>query len=343
VKQLSLPLIACHGGVINIVLKTSEDYIDFDITKVIKAPTPTVTKRSGSKMVHVHDPIKHVIVLCLENRSFDQMLGALTEELGLDGASDQHYNVDEQGVKHYQRPLDYCYNKEDVCHSHEYVLKQIAKDNSGFVTATQEWDQRFKVPQYSSRLDEIMGYFPSGSLPATHTLAKHFTVCDRWFSSVPGETWPNRFFLMTGSSRGHLNMPDTKGIAFKPYVQKQPSIFDRLEEKNISQKIYCDDFALSLLLPRQWELEALIRYKKMHTFFNDCGGPEKDFPQFAFIEPKYGENGNDDHAPHSLMNGQKLIADVYNAVRANEELWNSSLIVITYDEHGGFYDHVPVS
>jgi phospholipase C len=338
VLNVAIPLIACRGGTINLILKTSEDFLDEEILK--SAPKSPQPQKRSNTVTHAHDPIKHVIVLCLENRSFDQMLGALTD-LGLDGASDTHYCLDSSGVRHFQKPLNYAFNKEDVAHSHAFVLKQIAHDNSGFVTATQEWDETYRVPTYPERLDEVMGYFPGGTLPATHTLAKNFTVCDRWFASVPGETWPNRFFLMTGTSRGRVNMPDSKGVAFKPYIQKQPSIFDRLEDKKINYKIYYDDFALSMLLPRQWELEGLAQYRHMDRFYEACRGPAQDFPQFAFIEPRYGVNGNDDHAPHNMMNGQTLIADIYNAIRGNEELWNSCLFVITYDEHGGFYDHVP--
>jgi phospholipase C len=335
--ELALPLIACTGGTVYIVLKTSED---FCIIPKTKPRSIQPMKPRSMSITHAHDPIKHVILLCLENRSFDQILGALTD-LDLDGASDKNYNLDLNGVKHYQKPIQYKFNREDVVHSNAYVMKQIANNNSGFITATQEYDKEFEIPQYPERLDEIMGYFPSGSLPAIHTLARNFTVCDRWFSSVPGETWPNRYFLMTGTSRGRVNMPDEKGITYKPYIQKQPSLFDRLEENNISQTIYYEDFALSLLLPRQWEPTALAHYRLMSQFYKDCKGPEKEFPSFAFIEPRYGGNANDSHAPHVLMNTQHLIADIYNAIRGNEELWYSSLFIITYDEHGGFYDHVP--
>jgi phospholipase C len=123
-------------------------------------------------------------------------------------------------------------------------------------------------------------------------------------------------------------------------AQAQITIFDRLNEANRTWKVYFYDFPISLLLNNQRRAENLARYSLIRNFFRDVQD-EKYFPSFAFIEPKYlGPDQNDDHPPHNVFKAEKLIADVYNAIRSNEELWESTLLVVTYDEHGGFYDHV---
>jgi phospholipase C len=121
----------------------------------------------------------------------------------------------------------------------------------------------------------------------------------------------------------------------------QPTIFDRLNERSKSWKVYFGDAPLSLLLVHQWEPPNSIRHRPMMEFYKDVAGAAKDFPAFAWIEPAYLQPGaNDCHPPHDVFESQVLLANVYNAIRANEDLWNSTLFVVLFDEHGGFYDHV---
>src|SRR5262249_12997732 len=121
----------------------------------------------------------------------------------------------------------------------------------------------------------------------------------------------------------------------------QPTIFDRLNERNVSWAVYHGDTPLSLLLTHQWEPRNVACYRPMRHFFTDAAGPADEFPAFSFIEPAYLDPGaNDDHPAHDVLAGEALIASVYNALRANEALWASSLLVVLFDEHGGFYDHV---
>ncbi|HMF17063.1 MAG TPA: alkaline phosphatase family protein, partial [Gemmataceae bacterium] len=185
-----------------------------------------------------------------------------------------------------------------------------------------------------------MGYFADGDLPALHALAKSFTVCDRWFSSVPGPTWANRLFAMSGTSLGRVTMPDI-GHGTLAFGYDQDTIFDRLNEQGIPWRVYFGDFPLSFVLSHQRRPLNALRHRPLLEFFSACAGPEAGFPAFAFIEPKYfPPEQNDDHPPHSSRLAQALLARVYNAIRANDDLWHSSLLVVLYDEHGGFYDHV---
>jgi hypothetical protein len=125
------------------------------------------------------------------------------------------------------------------------------------------------------------------------------------------------------------------------FAQTQDTIFDRLNEKQISWKVYFHD------IPQSWTMKQLraphnvAQYYYVRRFFEDARGHPDDFPKFSLIEPDYmGFVQNDDHPPHDIMKAEKLIADVYNALRGNETLWRSTLLVVFYDEHGGFYDHV---
>jgi phospholipase C len=289
------------------------------------------------------DPIRHVVVLALENHSFDQMLGCMKEIYpDLDGVNAQNpgVNRDDKGKEFFQLSTTERQMLLDPHHEVDHVATQLANQNGGFVLDF--------VQSYPDKSDEerqhIMGFYPIDSLPALHALAKHFTICDHWFSSVPGPTWPNRFVALTGTAKGRVNMPnDGTHEADVPgfFQQDQDTIFDRLNEKGISWKVYFHDIPQSWALTHQRQPHHAARYFYIREFFDDARNAEQEFPQFCFIEPDFmGINENDDHPPHDIMKAQKLIADVYNAIRANVQLWSSTLLVLFYDEHGGFYDHV---
>jgi phospholipase C len=185
-----------------------------------------------------------------------------------------------------------------------------------------------------------MSFHNEGTLPALHALASTFTICERWHSSVPGPTWVNRLFALSGTSLGRVKMPN--GIMnLNLHWYDQPTLFDRLNEKSIDWRVYFGDTPLSLLFVHQWSPENAARHHHMMAFYQDAAGDADKFPPFAFIEPAYLQPGaNDAHPPHDIIPSDRLVASVYNAVRANEKLWNSTLLVVLFDEHGGFYDHV---
>jgi phospholipase C len=185
-----------------------------------------------------------------------------------------------------------------------------------------------------------MKYHQHGALPAIHALADAFTVCDNWHASVPGPTWVNRLFVLSGTSLGRVKMPN--GIMnLNLHWYDQPTIFDRLNEKRIDWRVYFGDTPLSFLFVHQWSPENAARHHHLMAFYQDAAGDADKFPHFAFIEPAYLQPGaNDAHPPHDIIESDVLVANVYNATRANNALWNSTLFAILFDEHGGFYDHV---
>lgn len=287
------------------------------------------------------DKIKHVVVLMLENRSFDQMLGCMEEvypELdGVDIANNPYSCPDFPDRTHKiaqanfpERHLD-----PDPKHEHTNVMRQV-DPACGFV---EDYVQAY--PHAFVDFGEkaaVMGIYLRGSLPVLHTLAEHYAICDHWYSSVPGPTWPNRFFVHSGTSKGHVKMPN--GVFDKNWhLWDQETLYDRLEEKSITWKIYHHGMPQSLALVRLWE--HADNFRDMDQFFEDAKGDPKTFPQYVFIEPCYsGPKQNDQHPPSDVMAGELLLAKIYNALRNNEDLWAETLFVFLYDEHGGFFDHV---
>jgi phospholipase C len=282
------------------------------------------------------DAIKHVIVLMMENRSFDHVLAGCPKNRRTydpTGVNEANGNV------YQQRPGAARTVPNDPVHETKDVLVQLkgngnVPQNGGFVL-----DYAQNYPQLADP-SEVMKYHEVGTLSAIHTLAETFTVCDHWHSSVPGPTWVNRLFMLSGTSLGRVKMPH--GIMnLNLHWYDQPTVFDRLNEKRIDWRVYYGDTPLSFLFVHQWSPENAARHHHMMAFYKDAAGDETSFPPFAFIEPAYLQPGaNDAHPPHDIVESDVLVASVYNAIRANEPLWKSTLLVILFDEHGGFYDHV---
>lgn len=282
------------------------------------------------------DLIRHVIVLVLENRSFDHILAGspkLQQKYAPNGVNKLN------GKTYRQAPGAARTISDDPIHETPDVLLQLKANggvpqNGGFVL-----DYAQNYPNLSDP-SEVMKYHAHGALPAIHALGESFTICDSWHASVPGPTWVNRLFVLSGTSLGRVKMPN--GIMnLNLHWYDQPTIFDRLNEKGLAWRVYFGDTPLSLLFVHQWSPENAARHHHMMAFFQDAAGEADQFPCFAFIEPAYLQPGaNDAHPPHDIMEADVLVANVYNAIRANDALWKSTLLIVLFDEHGGFYDHV---
>jgi len=274
----------------------------------------------------------------MEDHSFDQLLGCMQQVYAeLEGIDEKKLrsNPDYPNANNVvqQAATKLTSISLDPVHEHVNVLRQIADNCSGFVS---DFVQCYS--QCGETRQQVMSYYQLGSLPVLHQLAQNFTVCDHWFSSLPGPTWPNRFFVHTGTSKGHVKMPS--GMYIKnEYFYDQNTIYDELDNKHITWGIYHHGMPHTLLLARLWDRPG--QFHRMDNFFKDATRPEEEFPQYVFIEPSYGgTDENDQHPPTDMRKGEYLIAQIYNALRRNEALWNSTLFVLLYDEHGGFYDHV---
>jgi phospholipase C len=269
-----------------------------------------------------------------ENHSFDQMLGCFPNVDGVNPAN-LRSNKDSSGRGYFQRASNDPIVKPDPMHELDHILNQIKDGNSGFVS---EYEKEYPETTTDQR-QRIMDYFAMGDLPVLHQLAKHFTICDHWYSSVPGPTWTNRFFVHSGTSKGLVTMPASI-VDTKYYLHyDQDTIFDRLNHAGKRWRVYFGDVPQSLVLAHQRHPRNAIHYHLMHNFFDDVRNG--DLPDYIFIEPNYfkGEQ-NDDHPPHATIRAQRLLASVYNALHWNKHIWDSTLLVVLYDEHGGFFDHI---
>jgi phospholipase C len=298
------------------------------------------------------DALKHVVVLMMENRSFDHMLGSLKAvNPAIDGLAGNEENPDSTGVPvtvapqaEYQSQLD-----PDPDHHFPAVDKQIfggvtTAQNStrqpnmqGFVKSY--FDQQFNVGH--SHL--IMNYFPQKMLPALTGLATEFAVFNRWFSSIPGPTLCNRAFAHYGTSFGQVSMD-----VF--YWNKQYlSIYERLVNNGHKAKLYYYDQASSSLEVVNLLQNQPALFGTFQDFLHDCS--QNLLPDYCFIEPNYTDHdapdgsgeliASDQHPDHDVRAGEQFIATVYNAIRNNPNLWPNTALLIVYDEHGGTFDHVP--
>lgn len=286
--------------------------------------------------------IEHVVLLLLENRSFDHILGDCPN---VEGVNSNPLPVHENGFRgktYRQEPGAGRFVVPDPHHELEHVMVQLTSDqsgapNRGFVS---DYGTSYQVSD-DEVLKEIMRYHQFGTLKALHQLTSEFTICDHWHASVPGPTWTNRLFAMSGTSLGRVSMPEGYFPADLHWYD-QSTIFDRLAEAKRTWRVYYHDFPLSFLLVHQREPQNVYYHRRVSEFYSDAASQDPDvFPSFAFIEPAYfPPNPNDDHPPHDVFGGDALIANVYNALRRNSPLWNETLLIILFDEHGGFYDHV---
>lgn len=286
------------------------------------------------------DPIEHVFYLMLENRSFDHMLGSLQKEFpdldGIDPGKPPRSNLTQKGRPIQQLPISERKIDPDPHHAHRNVMRQIdGGAMTGFVR-DYETTGSFLSDLSDAQLHNVMGYYPE--LKVLHYLARNFTVCDRWFCSVPGPTWTNRLFALSGTSQGWVRMPGPLDFARRLHRYDQDTIFDRLSGSGRSYRIYHGGIPLTLLFEHERKVGGQRHYYDLDLLFNDI--KTGNVVDFNFIEPDHiGADGNSDHPPYDILLGQNLVGRIYHALRTSA-IWQKSLLIITYDEHGGFYDHV---
>jgi phospholipase C len=292
--------------------------------------------------------IKHIVVLMLENRSFDHMLGFLkAENPEIRGvAANDYSNADGAGVDApvtdgaaYQGQLnDPGHNIDDVYLQMYGVplgtpldpgVQSRQPTMSGFVRSYEEQVGLGQGPL-------VMRCFRPQQLPNLSALARSYVVCDAWFSSVPGPTIPNRAFAHFGTSFGRLDMAPE-------YFRAHPSIYQRLRQTNKVGKIYYYDQASSTMGLSFLLSDQSAYFGQLDDFERDCR--KNTLPEYSFVEPNYKDHGDmlatDQHPDNSVSAGDTFIGRIYSAIRANNKVWESTVFVITWDEHGGLYDHQP--
>ncbi|XP_074292437.1 non-specific phospholipase C2 isoform X1 [Silene latifolia] len=293
-------------------------------------------------------PIKTIVVLVMENRSFDHMLGwmkKLNPEInGVDGSETNHLSVSDPNseIINYNDTSHYVVDP-DPGHSFQAMREQIFGSNqtrsdepapmNGFA------QQAYSVNGSIEMARHVMNGFRPDMIPVYQTLVQEFAVFDRWFASVPSSTQPNRLFVHSGTSGGATsNIP---ALLAKGYPQR--TIFENLEDSDIGFRIYYQNIPATLFYRNLRKLKYIPKFLPYGMFFKKHAREGK-LPGYAVIEQRYTDTkldpANDDHPSHDVYQGQLFIKEVYETLRASPQ-WNETLLLITYDEHGGFYDHVP--
>jgi phospholipase C len=294
------------------------------------------------------DNLKHIVVLMMENRSFDHMLGALKQKYPkINGLTGNESNPDTKGAIVKVQPNAQFQSQLDPDPDHHFpgVDLQIfgAPPGPGRVANMQGFvKDYFSQTKDVNRSHNIMYYFTPDKLPVLTTLATEFAVFNGWFSSIPGPTICNRAFAHYGTSFGQVGMD-----IFYILDTAVLSIYERMVQAGHTAKIYYYDQPSSTM-----EIVNLLKnqpqiFGTLDQFISDCAG--NTLPDYSFIEPCYNDHpgpdggqilASDQHPDHNVREGERFIANVYNAIRTNPTLWQNTVLLVVYDEHGGIYDHV---
>jgi phospholipase C len=258
--------------------------------------------------------IEHVVVLVMENRSFDHYLGWVP---GADGRQQGMSYPDARGLlhdTHHLRDWSGCgYNDPD----HSYLGGRV-QFNGGRLDGFRRGDND----------DYALGYYTEADTPTNAALVKNFTVCDRWFCSILGPTYPNRFYTHTAATDRIQNDSTTSAL---------PTIWDRLSAAGVSANYYFSDAPFLAL----WGGKYIPMSRPVDLFYVQAASGT--LPAFSYLDPFFlGEDqggSNDDHPHADIRRGQSFIAQVANAVMSSP-LWDKTVLIVTYDEWGGFFDHV---
>lgn len=283
-------------------------------------------------MLELRDKVSHVIVLMLENRSFDHMLGHTFDPARLPVPDPASYVL----------PVD-------PDHSHRGVMWQLLGHEppeppppaptapltmSGFADC------------YARRAGDgpaVLRGFRREQVPVLSTLALEYATCTRWFCSVPGQTWPNRNYAHAATSDGEVD------IVVRLY--HNPTIFERIEDAGRSWRVYHQGPAQVWCYPALWPQPGSNRFDDHDDLLDDIRNDR--LPSYAFVEPDHGlvfrealdasnsqHPGNNTRDGRDFLAGERLLHSIYSTLVARPEVWRRTLLIVTYDEHGGFADHV---
>ena len=308
--------------------------------------------------------IETIVFVMLENRSFDHALGYLSTSAGapplalpVDGVRD-----DPAWLAAHANPFDgrrfepHALTSTvqlitDPPHGHAAIAQQLgAPAQDGGALPMDGFVSSYVTRSRTAPADPsvVMGYYMADSVPTFDFFARNFAVCDHWYASLPTGTQPNRLMAMSGKSE---ILDNAAGL-----LPDQPLVYDWLTARNVPWCAYqyggfFPFFSLSgRFLPEivtSLALSALGgkgRFRRYDRFRNHWRG-SGPMPNVIFVEPEYTDGPhlepNDDHPPTGIGKGQAFLAELYDVLTSNPARWRNTMMVVTYDEHGGFYDHVP--
>jgi phospholipase C len=296
-------------------------------------------------------PFEHIVVVMMENHSFDNLLGALPRS-GQPKAHGLHFN--HAGVARNSNP-----GESGPVQSFPFTSTAQGRNVSQSWNATHEQIDGGMMDGFvrSVDSDQPMGYWTDAQLPFAYSLARTFTLANRWFCSAPCQTYPNRRFLMAGTAYGDIA---TNNESLKDPPPPNGTIFDRMHAYGISWNNYFTDLPQTGIIPSIIE-KYPSNLAPIAQFFADCAAGS--LPAVSFVDPEFGvlsdigaplatvpgleaiaskleTTGGDEENPQDMSYGEYWAYQVVDAV-LKSPAWPSTLLIYTYDEHGGYYDHIP--
>jgi len=317
-------------------------------SKQQRSTSSSTTKKSKSIKSTTKPNIKHVVVLQMENHSYDNMLGWFKlNDTRTNGLTGNEYNIDPTTNTTYYVTKNGALVDPDPDHSLGGTAEAIFGSSNfnpniehnisselmnGFISCEIKANGESWAPH-------IMDCLMPNNVPVITTLASEFANMDAMHSAVPGPTFPNRLFTLSGTSWGFSTNDDLQTLLGWP----QNPIFYSLDQANISWRVYFHDVATTWVLNYMRTTTALQNHREyISDFAKDVANG--DLPAFTWIDCAYLAipglyNASDQHPSHDVAEGERLMKNVYETLRASS-LWNDTILIITYDEGGGFYDHV---
>lgn len=304
--------------------------------------------------------IDHLVVVMLENRSLDNILGTLYQDAspshflpegspatfdglraGLSNPSNAGFFAGDppQSVPVKTSAASLTVPDPDPKETFANVSYQLFGPDPP--SSKPRWPMQGFVINYATTTTsdptQVLQCHSPEQVPVLAQLARNYAVSDAWFASVPSQTWPNRAFLHAGTSNGRVD----NGTPPDPLKWNVPTIFNVLESLGVSWTVYHDTVLVPPLtrtmFPSLWPISLDDRFKSVDEFVSDCA--QASLPSYAFLEPSFLIDPNDEHPPHDVKAGEALLLRIWSAV-SSSPLFAKTLLVITYDEHGGCYDHV---
>ena len=306
--------------------------------------------------------VETIVFVMMENRSFDHALGYLSTAkaspaMTVEGLRDDpawlaaHANTHAGTVYPLHALGPDIQSMEDPPHDSVAIALQVGRSSqpgeappmNGFV---ESYVTQRRTPTHDPSL--VMGYYAKEAVPVFDFFARNYAVCDHWFAALPTGTQPNRLMAMSGVSP----ILDNASV----FLGNQALVYDWLTAHGVSWCAYQsgDFFPFFSLMPR-WLPEIVTslalsgaggrgRFRR-YSHFREHWQAASSMPSVIFVEPEYTDglhvSPNDDHPPTGIANGQAWLADLYGILISNPVRWRNTLLIVTYDEHGGFFDHVP--
>jgi phospholipase C len=268
--------------------------------------------------------IDHVVVLMMENHSYDNKLGMLNRP-GADG-----FSIGKDGKPTATNP----YPNGDLQHAFRMPTTcQNTKPSQAWIASHQQYANGRNDGFVKSPSGPVaMGYWQWADQPFYYSMARLFPIADRYFCSVLGQTFPNRRYLISATSLGMVN----DGVPDPSQYPKNGTIFDRLDKAKVSWKDYYSTLSTTELYPKLFLANVGKKVVTLDHFFTDAASGK--LPSFSLVDPNFETASEED--PQNIVVGEHFAAKVINAVMSGPK-WASTLLIWTYDEHGGYFDHVP--